>query len=709
MRVSLIIITTFLLMMHGCDAPKRGVVYPETQKTDVTDDYFGTAVPDPYRWLEDDNSEETKAWVTAQNEVTFGYLESIPERGAIRDRLEELWNYPKMSSPYKTGKYYFYYKNDGLQNQSVLYYTESPEEDGEVLLDPNTFSEDGTVSLGGVALSDDSKYLAYSISRGGSDWREIYVKNVETGEILEDHIEWVKFSGMSWYKDGFFYNRYPKPEEGDALKGENKNAMVYYHKVGTPQSEDILIYKDDNNPEWGFGAEVSEDDKWLVIYVTESTSGNAFYLMPVEEALTGSQNITPVVESFDKDYNYLTSVDGTMYFYTNFEAPKYKIIALNPENPARENWTDFVPEKDNVLTGGSYIGGKFFMEYLEDAKSLIEIYFKDGSFDKKLDLPLIGSVGGFNGEPEDEITFYSVTSFVTPGSIYKYNIESGESELFYNPEIDFDVENYEVKQVFYPSADGTEIPMFIVHKKGLELDGNNPTLLYGYGGFNISLTPSFSVTRLIWLENDGVYAVANLRGGGEYGEEWHQAGTKLNKQNVFDDFISAAEYLIEEDYTNNDKLTIMGGSNGGLLVGAVTNQRPELFEVAFPAVGVMDMLRYHNFTIGRYWATDYGTSEDNKEMFDYLHGYSPLHNISEGKEYPAVMVTSADHDDRVVPAHSFKYIATLQEKDTGDNPKLIRIAVKAGHGAGKPTSMVIDEYADLWAFAFHEMNVDVNY
>lgn len=699
-----------ILIIISCNQNPK-MTYPETKKTDSVDTYFGTQVPDPYRWLEDDNSEETKAWVEAQNEVTFAYLEKIlfrdKIRDKIRDRLETLWNYPKMSSLSKKGKYYFYFKNDGLQNQSVLYYTGDPDVEGKVLLDPNKLSDDGTVALGTSSLSKDSRYLAYSVARGGSDWNEIYVLNVETGETLEDHIEWVKFSGISWYKDGFFYSRLPKPKDGDALTGESKNSMVYYHKVGTPATDDILIHKDDSHPGWLFNAEVTEDKEWLLMSIAESTTGNAIYAIPMDDVFKPSKSIIKIINNFEKDYYYSTSVDGNLIFMTNVDAPKYKVISIDPENLSKENWTDFVEEKESVLQGVSFVGQKFFFQYLKDAKSQIEIYSSKGEFEKEFELPFIGTVGGFNGEKDDEFTFYSLTSFVSPGSVYKYNIKEGTSELFYKPEIDFDSENYEVKQVFYPSKDGTEIPMFIVHKKGLELDGNNPTLLYGYGGFNISLTPTFSVTRLIWLENNGVFAMANLRGGGEYGEEWHEAGTILKKQNVFDDFISAAEYLIEENYTSSDYLTIMGGSNGGLLVGAVTNQRPELFKVALPAVGVMDMLRYHKFTIGRFWAADYGTSEDNKEMFEYLYNYSPLHTIKSDAEYPAVLVTTADHDDRVVPAHSFKYIATLQEKYQGKNPVLIRIDVKAGHGAGKPTSKILDEYADVWGFAFYNMGIEL--
>ncbi len=704
MKKSILHLIGILIFISCTQTPK--MTYPETKKTDTVDVYFGAEVPDPYRWLEDDNSEETKEWVKAQNDVTFKYLQKIPFRDKIKSRLETLWNYPRMSSLTKRGKYYIYSKNDGLQNQSVVYYTENPDKEGKVLLDPNTLSEDGTVALSGASLSKDSRYLAYSIARGGSDWNEIYVLNVETGKTMKDHIEWVKFSGISWYNDGFFYCRLPEPKEGDALKGESKNSMVYYHKVGTAASEDILIHKDDLHPDWLFNAEVTDDKQWLLLSITESTTGNALYAIPMEDVFKPTKSILKLIDNFSKDYLYITSIDGKLIIHTNNNAPKYKVVSIDPKNPSSSNWIDFIEEKESVLEGLSFVGQKFFLSYLKDARSLIEIYSKEGVYEKELGLPFIGSVSGFGGEKNDEITFYTLTSFVSPGTVYKYNIKEGISEIFYKPEIDFDTENYEVKQEFYPSKDGTEIPMFIVHKKGLDLNGKNPTLLYGYGGFNISLTPTFSVTRLIWLENNGVFAMANLRGGGEYGEEWHEAGTKLNKQNVFDDFISAGEYLIEKKYTSSDFLTIMGGSNGGLLVGAVANQRPDLFKVALPAVGVMDMLRYHKFTIGRFWAADYGTSEDSKEMFEYLYGYSPLHTIKTNTEYPAILVTTADHDDRVVPAHSFKYISTLQEKYQGNNPVLIRIDVKAGHGAGKSTSKVIDEYADVWGFAFYNMGIE---
>lgn len=687
----------------ACNSQKESIVYPETQKGDVVDNYFGTEVPDPYRWLEDDQSEETKAWVEAQNKVTDAYLDQIPFKEGIFDRLKELWDYPKSSAPSKKGDFYLVFRNDGLQNQDVLYISDTPDGEGKVLIDPNTLSEDGTVALTDVEVSDDYKYMAYQTSSGGSDWSEIFVRDIQTGKDLSDHLKWVKFSGVSWYKDGFFYSRYPEPKEGDALKGENKNNKVYYHKLGTAQKDDIVIYEDAENPEWMFRVGVSDDKKVLIISVTESTTGNALYTMNLK-----NKAFQKIVPGFDNDYYVMHAEDNQLWVYTNWEAPKYQLIKIALEKPSKDNWEVVVPENENVLTAVKFMGGKLLMEYMEDAKSQVYVHNMDGSMVKKLELP-VGSVGGFTGETDDSETYFTVTSFTTPATIYKYDIQNDELLKFKDSEIMFDSDQYETKQVFYTSKDGTKVPMFITHKKGLELSGDHPTLLYAYGGFNISLTPRFSVTRLIWLENDGVLAIPNLRGGGEYGEAWHKAGILQQKQNVFDDFISAAEYLIAEGYTASSKLTIQGGSNGGLLVGATMNQRPDLFAVALPAVGVMDMLRYHKFTIGRFWATDYGTSEDNEEMFNYLYSYSPVHTVKADIDYPAVMVTTADHDDRVVPAHSFKFAATLQEKVSDKNPALIRIDTKAGHGAGKPTEMVIQEYTDLWSFAFYNMNVKPKY
>jgi prolyl oligopeptidase len=697
-KVTLILPAVLVIAASCADKPKEKIMYPETAKVDTVDDYFGHPVADPYRWLEDDNSDETKAWVTAQNEVTQAYLTKIPFRDDLKARLTKLWDYPRNSAPFKKGGYYFVFKNNGLQNQSVAYFMKSLDEEPKVLLDPNLLSDDGTISLTQFVVSENGKYLAYGISRGGSDWNEFFVKDIETGKDLTDHIQWVKFSGISWYKDGFFYSRYPQPEGNDVLKGVNEKNKVYYHKIGEPQSKDKLVYEDSKNPKWGFGAGLTDDLKYMFIRVTESTSGNALYIKDM-----ATDKMTRVVETFEKNFWVIDHINGKLLVMTNFDAPKYKVIAIDPKNPARENWVDFIPEQDGVLRSISPVGGKLVASYMEHAHSKIRIFDLDGKYIYDLDNLEVGTISGFGGKLSENETFYTVTSFTSPATIYKYDVANNKSELYQSPAIDFDASKYETKQVFYTSKDGTKVPMFIVHKKGLKLDGKRPTLLYGYGGFNSSLTPSFSVTRLIWLENDGVFALANIRGGGEYGEAWHKAGTKLQKQNVFDDFIAAAEYLIENKYTSNKRLAIQGGSNGGLLVGAVANQRPELFAVAFPAVGVMDMLRYHKFTIGRYWATDYGTSEDSEEMFLYLKNYSPVHSIKPGA-YPATMVTTADHDDRVVPAHSFKYAAALQATYTGENPVLIRIDTKAGHGAGKPTAMVIQEYADLWSFAFYNMN-----
>lgn len=681
---------------------KKSWDYPETKKTDVVDGYFGTEVPDPYRWLENDTSPETKAWVKKQNEVTFSYLESIDFRDDIRQRLKSIWDYPKISAPYHKAGYYFLYKNDGLQNQSVLYYKSNIEDEEKILLDPNKLSEDGTVALAGTSVSDDGKYLAYGISRSGSDWKEYYVKEIESGKVLDDKLEWIKFSGVTWFEDGLFYSRYPEPNEGKALSAENKNNKIYYHALGDNQANDKLVYEDPAHPDWGFSVGTTDDNKYLIISATESTSGNALYLKDLQNKPSAIQKI---ITNFENDYWVVDHIDGKLYVMTNDDASKYRLIAIDPDNPEPENRETVIEEKDFVLRSVKYIGGKLITKYMKDAHTVVKVFDKDGTFLYDVDFPVLGTVYGFGGEKEDTVTFYTVTSFTTPSSVYKYNIQTNTSELYQTSQIDFDAGKYETKQVFYESKDGTKVPMFIVHKKDIELDGTNPTILYGYGGFNISLTPSFSISRLIWLEQGGVYAVANLRGGGEYGKEWHQAGTKMKKQNVFDDFIAAAEYLINKDYTNSDNLAVMGGSNGGLLVGAVINQRPELFQVVVPSVGVMDMLRYHLFTIGKFWASDYGTSSDSKEMFEYLYGYSPLHNIEPGKEYPAVMVKTADHDDRVVPAHSFKYIATLQEKYQGENPVMIRIETKAGHGSGKPTEKIIDEYADMYAFVFDNMDV----
>lgn len=680
--------------------------YPEVRKSEQVDVYFGTEVADPYRWLENDTSKETGEWVKAQNEVTFSFLENIPFRNDVKKRLKEIWDYPKISAPYHKAGYYFYYKNDGLQNQSVLYIKEELDATGKILLDPNKLSDDGTVALASTSVSDNGKYLAYGISRGGSDWKEFYVRDIKSGQDLKDHIQWVKFSGVSWYKDGFFYSRFPEPEKGEKLSGMNLNNKIYYHKLGDPQSADRLVYKDSDHPDWSFSTGMTDDKNYMIISVSKSTSGNALYVKNMEKKDAPVQKL---LTDFDNDYWVIDHINSKLYVMTNFEAPKYQLIAIDPKNPERENWETVIAEKEYVLKSISNLSGHLIAKYMKDAHSIVKVFAADGSFKHDVDIPVLGTVHGFGGEREDKTTFYTITSFTTPATVYKYDVLTNESELYQRSKIDFIADAYTTKQVFYKSKDGTEIPMFIVHKKGIEMDGNNPALLYGYGGFNISLTPSFSITRLIWLEQGGIFAMANLRGGGEYGREWHEAGIKMNKQNVFDDFIAAAEYLIDADYTSSDKLAVQGGSNGGLLIGAVINQRPDLFAVAHPAVGVMDMLRYHLFTIGKYWASDYGTSEDSKEMFEYLYDYSPLHNISSEKDYPAVLVTTADHDDRVVPAHSFKYISTLQDKYSGENPVLIRIETKAGHGAGKPTQKIIEEYADIYSFMFYNIGHTPSY
>ncbi|MDD3740167.1 MAG: prolyl oligopeptidase family serine peptidase [Bacteroidales bacterium] len=676
--------------------------YPETRRdTTVIDNYFGVQVSDPYRWLEDDNSDETAEWVKQQNELTFKYMENIPYRNQIKDRLLKIWDYPKMSAPVKKSDKYFYYRNDGLQNQSVLYYKESLNGEEIELLDPNVLDKEGGISLSTIAVSDDGKYLGYAISKAGSDWQEIFIRDIETKKDLDDHLEWVKFSGISWYNDGFFYSGYPEPEEGQELSGVNENCKIFYHKIGTDQSEDKLIFEDPINPEIGFSAGVTDSKKYLVISATKTTSGNALYIKDLSVENSG---IKKIVDNFDNDFYVIDEINDKLYVYTNYNAPRYKVIEINVKNPNPRYWKDFIAEETGVLQSVSSIGNKFIANYMKDAHSVVKIFDTNGKYLHDLDKSIIGTISGFGGEREDNITFYTITSFTTPAEIYQYDINKNKSVLYEKSKVDFNTADYETKQIFYTSEDGTSIPMFIVFKKGIALDGNNPTLLYGYGGFNISLTPYFSISRCIWLEQGGVVAIANIRGGGEYGEEWHKDGTLLKKQNVFDDFIAAAEYLISEKYTSPARLAIQGGSNGGLLIGAVTNQRPDLFAVALPAVGVMDMLRYHKFTIGRYWATDYGTSEDSGKMFDYLYSYSPVHNIKADVEYPAVLVTTADHDDRVVPAHSFKYIATLQNTYKGENPVLIRIETQAGHGAGKPTMKMIDEIADTYAFTFYNMD-----
>jgi prolyl oligopeptidase len=682
--------------------------YPVAKKVDQVDDYHGVKVADPYRWLENSDSPDTKAWIEAQNKLTRSYLDQIPEREKIKQRLTELWNYEKFSVPVKRGKKYFYLKNDGLQNQSVLYVSDSLKNPGRVLLDPNQLSKDGTIALSGFSISDDGKLLAYGLSSGGSDWQEWRIRDVETGKDLPDLIKWVKFSGASWSKDnkGFFYSRYPEPDENKKLEAANFNQKLYYHVVGTDQSKDILIYERPDQKRWGFNGDVTEDGKYLIITVQQGTDPRN--LIFYKDLSQPNSKVVELISEFESDYTFLGN-DGTVfYFQTDNNAPRRRIIAIDINKPEKSNWREIISQATETISRASIVGNYLIVSYLKDAYTQTKIYDLSGKFIREVKYPGIGTASGFGGRRTDEETFYVFTSFAFPPTIYRYDLKTGKSEIFRQPKVKFNPDEIEVKQIFYNSKDGTRVPMFIVHKKGIKLDGNNPTLLYGYGGFNISLTPSFSVSRIIWLEMGGVFAMPNIRGGGEYGEEWHKAGTKLRKQNVFDDFIAAAEWLIRNGYTSPQKLAISGGSNGGLLVGAVLNQRPDLFGAALPAVGVMDMLRFHKFTIGWAWISDYGSPE-NPEEFKALYAYSPLHNIKKGTKYPAVLITTADHDDRVVPAHSFKYAATLQEAQAGDAPILIRIETRAGHGAGKPTTKAIEEQADVYAFLIKNLNMKLNW
>lgn len=676
--------------------------YPTSRKVDQIDEYHGVKVPDPYRWLEDPDSEETKAWVEAQNQVTFAYLSEIPAREKIKQRLTQLWDYEKYGIPFKEGERYFYFKNNGLQNQSVLYTLTSLDAEPKILLDPNTLSEDGTIALSGITISQDGNFMAYGLSNSGSDWQEWKVRNIETGEDLSDHLKWIKFSGASWTHDhqGFFYSRYDEPNEKTKLEDVNYYQKLYYHRLGTPQSEDTLIYHRPDQKEWGFSGGVTEDGKYLIISVWRGTDPKN--LIFYKDLTNPDSQVIELISEFDAEYGLIDNEGPIFWFKTDLDAPRCRVIAIDTNSGDR---TEIIPQTTETLQGVGLLNNQFVTSYLKDAYTQVKIFNLDGSFVREVALPGIGSAGGFDGKRHDTETFYAYTSYTTPNTIYYYNMVTGESRIYRQPQVDFNPTDYQTQQVFYTSKDGTKVPMFITHKKGLQLDGNNPTYLYGYGGFGASITPSFSISMLVWMELGGVYAVANLRGGGEYGEEWHQAGTKLNKQNVFDDFIAAAEWLIEHQYTQPEKLAIAGGSNGGLLVGACITQRPELFGAALPAVGVMDMLRFHKFTIGWAWTSDYGSPE-NPEEFKALHAYSPLHNLKPGTAYPATLITTADHDDRVVPAHSFKFSATLQEVHTGEKPVLIRIETKAGHGAGKPTAKIIEEIADEWAFLVRTLNMN---
>lgn len=705
-----ILLTTLILtIMMSCknnqDKETIVVTYPETKTVDTLNTYFGVEVKDPYRWLEDDRSEDTEAWVKTQNKTTFGYLDNIPFREDLKERLSKLWNYEKVGSPFIEGDYAYFYKNDGLQNQYVIYRHKTSEDPSTatVFLDPNTFSEDGTISLGNLSFSKSGKIAAYSISEGGSDWRKILIMDAESKGIVEDTLVDIKFSGISWYKDeGFYYSSYDKPK-GSELSAKTDQHKVYYHKLGTPQKNDKLIFggTPEEKHRYIYGT-VTEDDRYLVISPKVSTSGNKLY---IKDLIKPNSKLTTILDHTDSDTYIIDNVGSKLFLVTNLNAPNKKIVSVDASNPTPDNWVDVIPETEHVLspsTSGTY----FITEYMVDAISKVLQYDYNGKLVREIKLPGVGNANGFGAKKEEKVDYYSFTNYNTPSSIYKYNIETGTSELYWKPSIAFNSEDYESNQVFYTSKDGTKVPMIITHKKGLELNGKNPTILYGYGGFNISLNPSFSITNAVWMEQGGILAVPNLRGGGEYGKKWHIAGTKLQKQNVFDDFIAAGEYLIENKYTSSDYLALRGGSNGGLLVGAVMTQRPDLAKVALPAVGVLDMLRYHTFTAGAGWAYDYGTAEDNKEMFEYLKGYSPVHNVKEGVEYPATLVTTGDHDDRVVPAHSFKFAAELQSKQTGDNPTLIRIETDAGHGAGTPVSKTIEQYADIFGFTLYNMGFE---
>ena len=710
MKKNTLLIMGCIITLMGCNpkpqpAERYAVKsYPETRMDDtVVDDYFGTKVADPYRWLENDTSAETAKWVKEQNEVTQDYLSHIPFRSALKDRLTQLVNYERFGMPSKKHGRYIYSKNDGLQNQSVIYMQETLDGEPTVLLDPNKLSDDGTVSLGGISFSNDGKYMAYTIQRSGSDWVEIYVKDMATLELLPDHIEWAKFTGASWYKDGFFYAAYDRPEAGKEFSNVNENHKIYYHKLGTPQEQDELFYSNPAQPRYFHQVDLTEDEHYMFLFESGQGAGSTLWIRDMQDAMG---KFVQIADDMDYQYGPIDVINDTLYIFTNYNAPKGRICRVSAKAPQMENWVDVIPESGNVIAGISLANGKMIVTYDKDAANHAYVYTMEGQQLHEIALPTYGSVG-FSSEYKEPEVFYAFTSFTFPTTIYKYDIESNTSEVFRAPAIDFKSDDYVTEQVFVTSKDGTKVPMFLTYKKGLQKDGTNPTFLYGYGGFNITLNPGFSTNRLPFIENGGIYAQMNLRGGNEYGEEWHIAGTKLQKQNVFDDCIACAEYLINNGYTSPKYLALNGGSNGGLLVGAVVNQRPDLFAVAVPQVGVMDMLRYHLFTIGWNWASDYGTSEDDEAMFKALYAYSPLHTIKSGADvhYPAIMVTTADHDDRVVPAHSFKYAATLQAAQTGDQPKIIRIDTKAGHGGGKPISKVLEEQADIYSFILYNMGL----
>lgn len=682
------------------------ISYPKAKKADQVDEYHGVKIADPYRGLEDPDSTDTKAWIEAENKVTYPYLEAIPQRGAIQNRLTEIWNFERYGTPFKKGGRYFYSKNDGLQNQNVIYTAKTLSEEPKVLIDPNKMSEDGTVALGGYDITEDGKSIAYGVAASGSDWQEWKVRDIETGQDQADLVKWVKFSSASWTHDGkgFFYSRYDEPKAGEELKGANYFHKLYYHKLGTPQSDDGLVYERKDQKEWGFGGGVTDDGKYLIINVWQGTERKN--LIFYKDLNAKDSKVVELISQFENQYSFVDNDGPLFWFQTDRDAPRGKVIAIDTTKPDKANWKELIPQSADTLQGVSTIGGKFICTYLKDVATAVKVFGLDGKFVRDVALPTLGSAGGFGGKRSENETFYSFTSFMYPTTVFRYDVASGESTVFKKPKVDVNPDQFETKQVFYNSKDGTRIPMFITHAKGIKLDGNNPTYLYAYGGFNASITPSFSVSNAVWLEMGGVYALANIRGGGEYGKEWHDGGKKLKKQNCFDDFIAAAEWLVSDKYTSTPKLAIGGGSNGGLLVAAVITQRPDLFGAALPAVGVLDMLRFNKFTIGWAWQSDYG-SPDNADEFKALLGYSPLHNVKAGTSYPATLITTADHDDRVFPAHSFKFAAAIQEAHSGPNPVLIRIETKAGHGAGKPTSKIIEESADRWAFLVKNLKMNV--
>ena len=703
-----LLIVAVIIVSTPLSAQENNLVYPATKTVEQTDDFHGTKVEDPYRWLEDDvrTSKDVADWVEAQNKVTFDFLNSIPQRSTIQKRMTELWNFEKIGAPFLRGGRYLFFRNDGLQNQSVLFRQDTLTSEATVLLDPNSWSADGTIALSGSAFSENGRYVAYGVQDAGSDWNTWKIMEIESGKVLDDELKWVKFSGADWTPDsqGFFYARYPQPEEGAAFQSLNTNMKVYYHRVGSPQSSDVLVYERPDHPDWGFQLSVSEDGHYLIITVWVGTDDR--YRIVVKDLKEPYGLPYELIDNFDHEYSFIDNDDHVLYFKTNVDAPLRRVIAIDLKKPDRENWKEMIPQTENALDSVGIVGNMFVCDYLKDAKTQVRLHAMDGTFVREVEFPGIGTATGFDGRRKDTETFYSFSSFALPPTTYRYNMITGASTLFRKADVKFNPDDYETSQVFYTSKDGTKVPMFLCHKKGLKLDGSNSTLLYGYGGFNISITPSFSVSRLTWMEMGGVLAVANLRGGGEYGETWHKTGTKQNKQNVFDDFIAAAEWLIENKYTSSKKLAIQGGSNGGLLVGACMTQRPDLFGACLPAVGVMDMLRFHKFTAGRFWTDDYG-SADNANEFPALRAYSPYHNLKGGTQYPATLITTADTDDRVVPGHSFKFAAQLQASQSGIAPTLIRIETRAGHGAGKPTAKIIEEAADQWAFLVKTLGMDV--